>query len=209
MRQNASISGALKKPSEYDRVVLSRSRTTSTYKSWICTNHENVQIMNMRWNDFIPSSLMLRKASHCIDVCRAQHWPTPRQALDLCLPARKKILCLGLLFWLGLGTQEADWPCCPCSLQTAATYTNKVWPSTSVNNAVIACCHSNTRMSPAPFLPWLLPLEFQPAAFMPWCAMKLPIYSDTSGTLCNRGTPKIPETRPRSVYNLRFKGETA
>ena len=76
-------------------------------------------------------------------------------------------------------------------------------------NAVIACCNSNTRMSPAPFLPWLLPLELQPAAFMPWYAMILPICTDTSGTLCNRGTPKIPETKPRSVYHLLFKGETA
>ena len=39
---------------------------------------------------------MLRKASHSIDVCWAQHWPTPRQALrqalDPCLPIPRDTL---------------------------------------------------------------------------------------------------------------------
>ena len=99
MYRNANTPVAPKKPSENDRAVLSGSRTTM-YK--------------LSWYDAIWLHSDATKGFALYRYMSGQYWPTPRQALDLCLPARKKLLCLGLLFWLGLGTQEADWPCCPC-----------------------------------------------------------------------------------------------
>ena len=136
------------------------------YKSWKCTNHEYaMKWLHSKFSDATKGFSLY----WCMSGSTLAHTTSSSRPVS---HNPKKILCLGLLFWLGLGTQEADWPCCPCSFQTAATYTNKVWPSTSVNNAVIACCHSNTRMSPAPFLPWLLLLEFPPAETH---AMKWPV----------------------------------